>query len=158
MRHNTISLCVCVPNVSSCLSHDVTLLTPWLSNGQAALGWASSHYKLNPWRRIEQHQAGLQLLPGCPSFRSTDFLGINCWKLLMIFFRFLSGLGTWNRSIYMRAKSYIIMIIMMCLGVGHCGSWDIDGSCFLVHGPLPAKSFRKAEIMCWEYDENMVFI
>ena len=24
---------------------------------QVALAWASSHYKLNPWKREEQHQA-----------------------------------------------------------------------------------------------------
>lgn len=91
---------VCV-HVASCLTHHMTcLVAPWLSNGQTALGWASSHYKLNPWRRFEQHQAGHQLLPGCPSFRSTYFLVIKCWILLMFFFRILSGFGTWHRSIY----------------------------------------------------------
>lgn len=31
--------------------------------GQAALCWASSHYKLNPWRRWEQHEAGNRQAP-----------------------------------------------------------------------------------------------
>lgn len=30
---------------------------------QLGLAWASSHYRLNPWRRPEQHQAGLQSFP-----------------------------------------------------------------------------------------------
>lgn len=34
-------------------------------NCQVSLAWASSHYKLNPWRRYEQHQAGYWPTRGC---------------------------------------------------------------------------------------------
>ncbi|CAL1153380.1 unnamed protein product [Cladocopium goreaui] len=31
---------------------------------EVSLTWASSHYRLNPWRRIEQHEARHRSLPG----------------------------------------------------------------------------------------------
>ena len=104
--------------------------------GQACLAWASSHYRLNPWRRFEQHQAWYTAT--LLSFKLRNFIRRYpiwlCEKQIIIC---CHAEGSW-----------FVVRNMTCIGLGHSWSGYFDGSGILVHGSLSEKSWGQAWI--WE--------